>query len=241
MSFEKEFLSVSLLDSLLVLPYDMNDRSFMERWKVKMVESRREEILDAAAKLFRRQGYSGTSMRQIARAAGYGTAVAGLYNHFENKEAIFVALVEQQAPYDDLLSALEDIEGDTAEAFLRNVFHALIPVMRARLDFLQLLIIDLQEFNGQIFGTFLQRILPHFTETLFKLLHFPEMRPDLKPQVIMRTIASMIIGYLFTELVASTPALERLSFPPALGEAWLDGLVSILIHGMTVSTEAKHA
>ncbi len=201
------------------------------------VTPRRDAILDAADHLFRRQGFSATSMRQIAHEAGYST-VAGLYNHFDNKEAIFAALLERRAPYDDLLPVLETVEGDNVETLLRNLLRTVVPRLHRRLDFLQLVLIDLQEFDGRMFGSFLQRVIPRFTGSILRITNFPEMRTDLPTPVVLRTIVSVIIGYLFTEMVARSPALSYLPFPPVLGEEWLEGLVSILIHGMTVD-EAK--
>lgn len=194
---------------------------------------RQEAILDVADALFRRQGFSATSMRQIARAAGYNT-VAGLYNHFESKEAIFAALLERRAPYDELLPILETVEGDDAQTFLRNLLRTVVPLLHRRLDFLQLVLIDLQEFEGRMFGSFLQRVIPRFVGAIHRITGFPEMRTDLSTPVLLRTIVSAIIGYLFTEMVARSPALDYLPFPPVLGDEWLDGLVSILIHGMIV-------
>jgi TetR/AcrR family transcriptional regulator, cholesterol catabolism regulator len=52
--------------------------------------SRREEILDAAARLIAEHGYHKTSMDSIAAAVGIHKA--SLYHHFESKEAIVVAL-----------------------------------------------------------------------------------------------------------------------------------------------------
>ena len=70
-------------------------------------EQTRAEILSAARRLFLSQGFNGTSMRAIAQEAG-GRAVAGLYNHFPTKEAIFKALIEEQNPYGELFAILED-------------------------------------------------------------------------------------------------------------------------------------
>ena len=201
--------------------------------------SRRDIILAAAAELFRRQGYNATSMRQIARAAGYGKVVAGLYNHFDNKEAIFAALLERRAPYDELLPALEAVEGDTAEVFLRNILRAIVPVMSSRLDYLQLVLIDVQEFEGHTIVGLLQNLLPGFVAFMHRLLAFPEVRGDLSPAIMMRTIVSVTVGYLFTETMARTTLIDNLPFPPVLGEAWLDGLVSILIHGIIVDSEVQ--
>jgi AcrR family transcriptional regulator len=170
-------------------------------------------------------------MRQIAKAAGYGT-VAGLYNHFENKEAIFAALLEYHSPYDDLLPALEAIQADTPEAFLRQFYREVVPVMQNHLNYLQLLFIDLQEFDGRIFSSFAQRIFPRFVALLPQLMNFPGIRKDLPPAAILRTVVSVTIGHLFTELVAGSRALSHLPIQPVLGEAWVEGLIDILLHGL---------
>ena len=53
----------------------------------------REAILDAAMHLFGKQGYTGTSMRDIAGAVG--VLPGSLYAHIASKEALLVDIVEQ--------------------------------------------------------------------------------------------------------------------------------------------------
>ena len=50
-------------------------------------------ILDAGAQLFVEQGYHGLSMREIAEAVGISKA--GLYYHFQDKEQLFVAILNR--------------------------------------------------------------------------------------------------------------------------------------------------
>jgi len=57
-----------------------------------MPKSRKQEILDAAARLFRKQGYQGTSLRAIAQAVGM-EAAPSLYNHITSKQAILSELL----------------------------------------------------------------------------------------------------------------------------------------------------
>jgi AcrR family transcriptional regulator len=52
-----------------------------------------ERILDAAEELFAVRGFSGTAVRDIARAVGL--TPASLYNHFEGKQAIYDAVLER--------------------------------------------------------------------------------------------------------------------------------------------------
>lgn len=51
----------------------------------------RQRILAASAGLFRKQGFHGTSTREIADKAG--VSLGNIYNHFKNKEDMFVALL----------------------------------------------------------------------------------------------------------------------------------------------------
>lgn len=57
------------------------------------VESRRQQILDAACDQVRKSGFHGASMADIAKAAGL--SVGQIYRYFENKEAIIAAIVAQ--------------------------------------------------------------------------------------------------------------------------------------------------
>jgi TetR/AcrR family transcriptional regulator, cholesterol catabolism regulator len=55
-------------------------------------DSRRSDLLDAAAKLFRERGYHDTSMRDVAGAAGM--LAGSIYYHFESKEDMLLAVYE---------------------------------------------------------------------------------------------------------------------------------------------------
>lgn len=52
----------------------------------------RERILEAALDVFARKGYHGASVDDIVRASG--TSKGAVYHHFPNKEAVFLALVD---------------------------------------------------------------------------------------------------------------------------------------------------
>ena len=54
--------------------------------------SRRNQILDAAQRCFKKQGFHKTTLRDIAQE--FGMSAGHIYNYFSNKEAIFEALVE---------------------------------------------------------------------------------------------------------------------------------------------------
>ncbi|WP_051466445.1 TetR/AcrR family transcriptional regulator [Actinomadura oligospora] len=66
----------------------------------------RDRILDAAMRLFGEQGYRGTSVAQIERAAGLTPGAGGLYHHFRTKEELLRAGIERNL---SRLDALRDI------------------------------------------------------------------------------------------------------------------------------------
>jgi AcrR family transcriptional regulator len=56
----------------------------------------REDILGAAARIMRTEGYARATTKEIARAAGYSEAA--LYKHFQDKAEIFLRVLEEQTP-----------------------------------------------------------------------------------------------------------------------------------------------
>jgi AcrR family transcriptional regulator len=58
--------------------------------------STRERILDAAARVMREQGVAHATTKEIARAAGCSEAL--LYRHFDDKQGLFMAVLQERSP-----------------------------------------------------------------------------------------------------------------------------------------------
>lgn len=72
-------------------------------------DSRRALMLDAARSVFERLGIEGASIREIARQAGY--TPGAIYSYFDNKEAIYGALLAESL---ERLNAEVDAAGASA-------------------------------------------------------------------------------------------------------------------------------
>lgn len=83
---------------------------------VKSAPVRRDEILDAAQRLFARHGYDGTSVSQIINEIG--VSKGGFYHHFQSKEDLVEALACRYALQTAAL-ADEIISDPTLDAFAR--------------------------------------------------------------------------------------------------------------------------
>jgi AcrR family transcriptional regulator len=62
----------------------------------KVVEDRREQILDAALRAFAQKGFARTTNKDIAREAGITPGL--IYHYFESKEALFRAIIDGRSP-----------------------------------------------------------------------------------------------------------------------------------------------
>ena len=82
--------------------------------------AKREEILDAALEVVAREGYRGTSVREISAASGLSQA--GLMHHFASKDELFTEILRRRDEVDTaLISSDPDIRA--LEAFPLALQH----------------------------------------------------------------------------------------------------------------------
>jgi AcrR family transcriptional regulator len=90
---------------------------------------RREEILSVAADLFARKGFEGTTVRDIAEAAGILSG--SLYHHFRSKEQIMDEIVTAYfEEIEERWSVVLDGSSDPAEQFAAMLRELLLAVHR---------------------------------------------------------------------------------------------------------------
>ena len=65
--------------------------------EVFMAGDTKERILEAALEMFSQNGYAGTNIRELS--ASLGLVKSGVYKHYESKEAIWNALLDQMIAY----------------------------------------------------------------------------------------------------------------------------------------------
>jgi AcrR family transcriptional regulator len=92
-------------------------------------EETRQRVVATARRLFAEQGYFETGTTEIVAAAGVGTRGA-LYHHFENKQALFLAVFEE-IEVDLVAKVGVTITGDT---WLERLERALSAFLDASLD-----------------------------------------------------------------------------------------------------------
>jgi TetR/AcrR family transcriptional regulator, transcriptional repressor of aconitase len=67
----------------------------MPRVSSEQLAARRQQILDGARSCFARHGYEGATVRRLEQSTGLSRGA--IFHHFRDKEALFLALAEQDA------------------------------------------------------------------------------------------------------------------------------------------------
>ncbi len=116
------------------------------------VESRKQEIINAASILFKEKGYSAVTMRDLAKAMGI--KAASLYNHIQSKQEILSTIIIDLA--EEFTTGMNKIvnSDQTAVQKLENIIDLHIDVTLRNADGLASLNNDwmhLEEENLQYF------------------------------------------------------------------------------------------
>ncbi len=87
----------------------------------QLIEARRNQILDAAARVFAEKGFHRATTREIAGAAGVSEGT--IYNYFASKEDLLIGMMTRLANLRDLPEELAgSLHGDPQE-FLISIFR----------------------------------------------------------------------------------------------------------------------
>ncbi len=160
-------------------------------------ERTRSAILDAAYQLFLRHGFHGTSMRDIAQAAGI--ALGGIYNHFATKEDIFQAMLLERHSFMNIAPALQAARGETVEELVSDAASRMIEALGQSQNLVGLMFIEQVEFNGKHISEMIKQYYPGLKEFVERLTQVQgTLRPFPKP-VLLRAFIGLFFSYYMTE------------------------------------------
>jgi AcrR family transcriptional regulator len=108
----------------------------------KIVEDRREQIIDAALCVFAQKGFSGATNWDIAREAGITPGL--IYHYFKNKEALLNAIIETRSPIQAVRSLPAHVLDMPPEAVLPYLVRQVLAIVENE-QFVQLIRVVLSE------------------------------------------------------------------------------------------------
>lgn len=191
-----------------------------------------DTILSVAKNLFVKQGYTATSMRQIAEAVGIGKAT--IYHHFPDKQAILMTLVESNiASMHTSLAAIE-AEADPWRRFQVAAVES-IRFLYETADLMQIARREVPGVREQMLSNFLSfydQYLKLLKEALVKgmaLKIFRPLDPDDAARVFMTMIQGSFALVYVTGMRAETP------------EKAANRLLDIFFNGITMVSDEIHS
>lgn len=130
---------------------------------------KRQQILDTAAQLFASRGYNGVSIREISAACGLSKA--GLYYHFEDKQALFIAILQEHLEeLSMLLDETEALPGGMRRRLSALMRAILVRIPAERRAIIRLATQDIDKVQPEVRDQFRQQYEARFIQRIAALI-----------------------------------------------------------------------
>ena len=193
--------------------------------KAKTRQLRRDHILDSAIKVFDAQGFRGATIHAIAQSAGVSDGT--VYNVFENKEDILLAVLHRLLQ-SSLQGAPVPPPNMTLDHMLRRMIAARWDGMTPEVLAMMRVVWSEALINRELASQYCETILaPVFAapEPMFQHLLEQGELADTDIPMTIRTMAATFIGFTMLKLLGDPLVNERSADVPAqLAEILLAGL-----------------
>ncbi|MFT7723596.1 MAG: TetR/AcrR family transcriptional regulator [Roseateles sp.] len=163
----------------------------MARKRAPGFEAQREDILAAAARLFADQGFSATSMNQVAEACG--VAKPTLYHYFQDKQALLAQICDEHVHA--LLALVEEVHAErlAPEAQLRALIERFTRAYADAQAEHRVLTSEVKFLDAELRGRLLdveRRVVAEFAGVLCRL------RPELRDANLHKPLTMLLFGMI---------------------------------------------
>lgn len=172
----------------------------------KVVEDRREQIIDAAMNIFAQKGFSRATNKDIAREAGITPGL--IYHYFENKEALLKAIIEERSPLQLMRSIPPHMWSLPATTFLPSLLMQILEIVENE-RFIQLIRVFLPEIihNPGISTqgvTIFQTVINFMESYLAKKMEGGELR-QAHAALTAQCIIGSVMGFVLRRQILRDP------------------------------------
>ena len=200
--------------------------SIKEALQEQLIVARRNQILDAAIKVFAKKGFHPTTIKDIAREADIASGT--IYNYFENKTALMLGIFDRMNESDRRDADFSTFTSGDFRTFMKAYFRHRLTVLKA--DNFEMFRVVVSEIlvNKELRDLYVQKILePTFTiaERYFQQWTEQHFIQTSDISLTMRAVSGMIVG-LMLQYILGDKTLEAKwdALPDFLTDMILDGL-----------------
>jgi AcrR family transcriptional regulator len=197
--------------------------SLEEQWK----EARREQILEAAGRVFSERGYHMTKMKDVADAAGVSNGT--VYNYFASKEEVLQALLSRLNETEKRSEHFaQGLEATSFRDFFRGYLRYRMEFLQANLGTLKALLPELM-VHPNLQGEYHKNVLsPSFVlaESFLRNLADTGEMKAFNPELLARVLAGSVFGLLLLQLLGDEVLAQKHGEAvELLGDVLCDGLL----------------
>jgi AcrR family transcriptional regulator len=202
----------------------------------RTVEQNQIHIEEAALRVFTRQGYHGTSVREIANEAG--VSLGNIYNYYKTKEEIFVSLVKRfdQKMAGVMATRLAPLIGSLDADSLKQLAAVVREIVNDNPDFWRLMYIDVVEFGNQHFAHIFRDFVPILRRLNPKLREHKPTKGGLDPAVAFAAIYLQFFTYYLVETLFG--GKQHLGLPD---DAAIGQLIQLFTAGLGKNGDGEQA
>jgi AcrR family transcriptional regulator len=188
-------------------------------------EARREQLLEVALDLFAEKGVRGTTIRDIAQAAGVADGL--VCHYFGNKPALVRAVIEHYEFRQEIDQLIPQVRSLPAEEAFRVLGEAYLRLLEGNRRYVTMVISEsLRDPEvAQVFGRILSDGLGILRRMIDERVAAGEMRPH-EAELTFRTLQGSIVWFFLMNrrLDPALPAMDPQRF--------IDGVTEIVFNGL---------
>jgi AcrR family transcriptional regulator len=180
----------------------------------KVVEDRREQIIDAALRVFAQKGFARATNRDIAQEAGITTGL--IYYYFKSKEDLLRAALEERSPAQVMAQITSEMLEQPPEVLLPLLFMRVLSIVENE-QFVGLVRVLLPEMlHGStevapIALSLFHRVFGFLSNYLKVQASRGAVRADIDADMTTQLVVSSMIGMVLRRQIIRDPSILRYS------------------------------
>ena len=190
-----------------------------------VVRARREQIIEAATRIFAQKGFRRSTTREVARAAGVSEGT--IYNYFEDKDALLLAILDR---LNETERRAEDFEEGMAmdfRGFLEEYLRQRMSLIWENREVFRVVLSEMlvnSELRERYRRQVVEPTMRIAEETFRSRMKQGEMRKTDAP-LAMRSVAGALLGVVVLGLLGDEEIDSRWDEVPYV-------LAELLLHGL---------
>jgi TetR/AcrR family fatty acid metabolism transcriptional regulator len=171
----------------------------------QLVAARRNQILDAAAKIFAEKGFHRATTKEIAQVAGVSEGT--IYNYFANKGDLVIGIITRLAKFDQLDSEFAQAFQSDARGLLTAIFRDRTGRIEQNMEMVRAVLPEIlisPELRERFYQQFVLPIAEFIEKNVQARVEMEYLQAANVPLTV-RAVQGMFVGLLILRILGDKP------------------------------------